>query len=112
MSQADTSPPVRLVQPGTSTLETLSAKVDAVAADVTSVKSDVSQLKTTLLGEGGVLQRTAAVEKAWHQTAPATVGKYTALITLAGVVAEVIRAHNPAIGDALQGVVKAFGVGG
>ena len=111
MLQTDTANPVRLVQVEPATLETLSTQVDAIAEDVRSVKSDVSQLKTALLGEGGVLQRTAAVEKAWHQTALATTGKYTAVVTLVGVVAEVLRAHYPAIADALQGVVKAFGLG-
>lgn len=91
------------MQPQPTTLASLSQQITDVATDVLDIKLDVRDLK----------QRTTAVEqKAWHQTAPATAGKYAAVVSLVGVLAEVLRSHYPAIGDALQSLVKAFGVGG
>lgn len=92
-------------------IETMHRELYIVADDVRDLKTDVGELRTVVLGTGGVQQRVTAVEqRAWHLRAAETTGKYGVVVTLAGVVAEIIRSHNPAIGEAFHAVIKAVGL--
>lgn len=103
-----TSPILSIVSAPPATLDSLTADVDGLRTDVQTCLSEIRTLHAALLGDGGVLQRTAAIEKRqW----PKMVISHATVIALAGALAEIVRAHYPSFGDALQQIVKALGAG-
>lgn len=59
--------------------------------EVGQLHTCVGQLREVVLGRDGLMQRTARVEH-WYQRLGRASGRYAAIGTIAGIVAEIVRA--------------------